>query len=97
VVVQPYKDATQSGVTQVAYHFDKPMITTNVGGLSEMVPDGKVGYVVKPDIEEIVLSLLKYFGEDKEAVFTEQVKIEKKRFSWDQLIDQVYELLNQIK
>ena len=97
IVVQPYKDATQSGVTQVAYHFDKPMITTNVGGLSEMVPDGKVGYVVNPDYEEIALSLLKYFEENKEAEFTEHVREEKKRFSWDQLIDQVYELLNQIK
>ena len=52
MVVQPYKTATQSGVTQIAYHFEKPMIVTNVGGLTEMCPDGKVGYVVEPDENE---------------------------------------------
>ena len=46
LVVQPYKNATQSGVTQIAYHFNKPMIVTNAGGLAEFIPDGKVGYVV---------------------------------------------------
>ncbi|MBK7171876.1 MAG: glycosyltransferase [Bacteroidales bacterium] len=96
IVVQPYKEATQSGVTQVAYHFDKPMITTNVGGLSEMVPDGKVGYVVEPEIEDLSLSLIKYFEEKKEIEFTENVKEEKKRFSWDLLIDQIYQLYDEL-
>ena len=59
IVVQPYKDATQSGVTQIAYHFNKPMITTNVGGLAEIVPDGKVGYVIKPDSKEIAEAINK--------------------------------------
>ncbi|MCD4698902.1 MAG: glycosyltransferase, partial [Bacteroidales bacterium] len=53
LVVQPYKNATQSGVTQIAYHFNKPMITTDVGGLAEMVPHNKVGYVVNPEVKEI--------------------------------------------
>ncbi|MBK7211949.1 MAG: glycosyltransferase [Bacteroidales bacterium] len=92
IVVQPYKDATQSGVTQIAYHFDKPMITTNVGGLSEMVPDGKVGYVVMPDSGDLSLSLIKYFSGSKEEEFTMNVKEEKKRFSWELLIDQIDEL-----
>ncbi len=47
LVVQPYKHATQSGITQVAYHFEKPMVVTNVGGLAEVVPDGKVGFVAE--------------------------------------------------
>ena len=49
LVVQPYKTATQSGVTQIAFHFEKPMLVTDVGGLREIVPAGKCGYVVKPE------------------------------------------------
>mgnify|MGYP002508462035 CR=1 FL=1 len=49
LIVQPYKTATQSGVTQVAFHFEKPMLVTNVGGLAEIVPNGKVGYVTEVD------------------------------------------------
>ncbi len=89
VVVQPYKDATQSGVTQVAYHFGKPMITTNVGGLSEMVPDGKVGYVVEPNAEAIENAIFKFFSERKEEEFTINVKAERERFSWYGLIETI--------
>lgn len=89
IVAQPYKDATQSGVTQIAYHFDKPMLTTNVGGLSEMVPDGKVGFVVAPDKNEISEALLRFFYENLEKEFSRNVSIEKKRFSWDILLSQI--------
>jgi D-inositol-3-phosphate glycosyltransferase len=89
IVAQPYKDATQSGVTQIAYHFDKPMLTTNVGGLSEMVPDGKVGFVVAPDINEISEALLRFFNENKENEFSANASIEKKRFSWEILLNQI--------
>jgi len=89
IVAQPYKEATQSGVTQIAYHFDKPMLTTNVGGLSEMVPDSKVGFVVAPDVNEISEALLRFFNEKKEAEFSANAAIEKKRFSWEILLDQI--------
>jgi glycosyltransferase involved in cell wall biosynthesis len=89
IVAQPYKDATQSGVTQIAYHFEKPMLTTNVGGLSEMVPDGKVGYVVSPDVNEISEALLRFFNEKKEQEFSSNAAIEKKRFSWEILLNQI--------
>ena len=89
IVAQPYKDATQSGVTQIAYHFDKPMLTTNVGGLSEMVPDGKVGYVVAPDVEEITEALLRFFNESKEDEFSANAALEKKRFSWEILMERI--------
>lgn len=89
IVAQPYKDATQSGVTQIAYHFDKPMLTTNVGGLSEMVPDGKVGFVVAPDVNEISEALLRFFKENKEKEFSANAAIEKKRFSWEILLNQI--------
>ncbi|MEN8225534.1 MAG: glycosyltransferase [Bacteroidota bacterium] len=83
LVVQPYRDATQSGVTQVAYHFDKPMVVSNVGALPEMVPDGKVGYVVRPEPEAIAEAIREYFDGNKEQEFTENVKTEKKKYSWD--------------
>lgn len=89
IVAQPYKDATQSGVTQIAYHFEKPMLTTNVGGLSEMVPDGKVGYVVAPDANEISEALLRFFNEEKETEFSVNAAIEKKRFSWEILLEKI--------
>jgi D-inositol-3-phosphate glycosyltransferase len=89
IMAQPYKDATQSGVTQIAYHFEKPMLTTNVGGLSEMVPDGKVGYVVNPDVNEISEALLRFFDENKEKEFSANAALEKRRFSWDILLENI--------
>jgi len=94
IVAQPYKDATQSGVTQIAYHFEKPMLTTNVGGLSEMVPNGKVGYVVAPDSNEISEALLRFYMEAKENEFSAQAAIEKKRFSWEILLDRIDTLVH---
>ena len=89
IVAQPYKDATQSGVTQIAYHFEKPMLTTNVGGLSEMVPNGIVGYVVNPIVNEISDALLRFFIENKEKEFSANAAIEKKRFSWELLLTKI--------
>lgn len=89
IVVQPYKNATQSGVTQVAYHFNKPMITTNVGGLSEMIPDGKVGYVVQPEPDEIANAIHKFYAEKREDEFVKNVISEKERFSWTGLISTI--------
>jgi len=97
IVAQPYKDATQSGVTQIAYHFEKPMLTTNVGGLSEMVPDGKVGFVVAPDVNEISTALLRFFNENKEKEFSTNAAIEKKRFSWDILLENIDSVVDDSK
>ena len=97
IVAQPYKDATQSGVTQIAYHFDKPMLTTNVGGLSEMVSDGKVGFVVAPEVNEISEALLRFFNEKKEAEFSANAASEKKRFSWEILLNQIDSIVDLCK
>lgn len=97
IVAQPYKDATQSGVTQIAYHFEKPMLTTNVGGLSEMVPDGKVGFVVAPDVNEISEALLRFFNENKEEEFSANAAVEKKRFSWEILLNQIDSIVDLCK
>ena len=97
IVVQPYKDATQSGVTQIAYHFNKPMITTDVGGLAEIVPNGKVGYVIQPNIAELADAINKFYEGNKEAEFIENVIIEKQKYSWESMIETIDQLLKKIK
>lgn len=90
IVAQPYKSATQSGVTQIAYHFNKPMIVTDVGGLSEMVPHGKVGYVVPPEAEKVADAMLDFFSSpDKEKQMIEAVKQEKKKYSWEIMMNEI--------
>ena len=97
VVVQPYKSATQSGVTQIAYHFNKPMIVTNVGGLPELVPDGKAGYVVNVDSKELADAIVKYYDEDKEQQMMEEVKKLRYQFSWEILVQRIFELESMLK
>ena len=92
LVVQPYRSATQSGVTQIASYFEKPMVVTDVGGLREIVHDGKSGYVVKPVASEIAEAILDYFVNDRKAIFTEGVKLEKERFSWDKMTASILEV-----
>ena len=93
IVVQPYKDATQSGVTQIAYHFNKPMITTDVGGLAEIVPDGKVGFVVNPNVDELVNAISDFYIKNKEKEFIENVKLEKQKYKWENMIKTIDSLL----
>jgi len=93
LVVQPYKSATQSGVTQIAYHFNKPMIITNVGGLAEFVPDGKVGFVVEPRPAEIARSILRFYSEAREAEFVQNAREEKQKYSWSRMLDAIDEVV----
>ncbi|MDZ7879647.1 MAG: glycosyltransferase [Saprospiraceae bacterium] len=83
LVVQPYRTATQSGISQVAYHFEKPMIVTNVGGLPEIVPHGKAGYVVEPTPLSIAVALVDFYEKKQLDAFEEGVVAQKKRFSWE--------------
>lgn len=92
IVVQPYKTATQSGVTQIAFHFEKPMLVTDVGGLREIVADGKCGYVVKPESEAITAALIDYFDNSRKEQFTAGVKQEKEKFSWDKMTKAILEV-----
>lgn len=85
LIVQPYKSATQSGVTQVAFHFEKPMLVTNVGGLGEIVHDHKMGYAVIPDSSAIAEAIRDYFMNDRQADFTEYLKLEKSKYEWDKM------------
>ncbi len=97
LLVQPYKTATQSGVTQIGYHFNKPMIVTNVGGLSEMCPDGKVGFVVEPKPKSIADAILKFYNDTDLEKMNLSIQEEKKNYSWEILTKNVFDLLSQIK
>ncbi len=94
IVVQPYKSATQSGVTQIAYHFENPMLVTDVGGLKEIVPDGKCGYVVKPDPAAIAGALTDFFQNSRKDTFVKNIKTEKLRFSWGRMTAAINEVFN---
>jgi glycosyltransferase involved in cell wall biosynthesis len=96
LVVQPYKSATQSGVTQIAYHFDKPMLVTDVGGLNEIVSHQKGGYVVSPDAKGIAAAIADYFENNRKATFTDCVRKEKERFSWKNMTDSITEVFYKI-
>jgi D-inositol-3-phosphate glycosyltransferase len=97
MVVQPYRSATQSGVTQIAYHFDKPMLVTDVGGLSEIVPHGKVGYVVQPNVPAIADAINDFYENKREAGYVANTQLEKKRFQWDSFASSIEGLYKKIK
>lgn len=90
MVVQPYKTATQSGVTQIAYHFGRPMTVTDVGGLGEVVPDGVCGYVAEPSAEGVAKALKRYLSELPD--FSEGLAEQKKKYSWESLTKAILEL-----
>lgn len=91
LVVQPYRNATQSGVTPLAYHFEKPMLVTNVGGLPSLVPDKKVGLVVEPDPPAIANGILQFYQLGEEY-FIPHLREEKKKYQWSNLVNSVFEL-----
>ena len=87
LIVQPYKSATQSGVTQVAFHFEKPILVTRVGGLEEIVHDGKMGYAVAPEAGAIAQALSDYFQQHRQSDFTNYLRQEKPKYSWSRLTE----------
>jgi len=90
-VIQPYRNATQSGVTPLAYHFEKPMIVTNVGGLASLVQHEKAGIVAQPAPESIANAILRFYqlGED---YFLPHLRSEKQKYSWSNLVEAIKEL-----
>ena len=85
LIVQPYKTATQSGVTQVAFHFEKPMLVTNVGGLGEIVHDHQMGYACEPTAESIAADVLDYYQNDRQQAFTAYLQKEKTKYVWSSM------------
>ena len=95
-VVQPYRNATQSGVTPLAYHFEKPMIVTNVGSLPSLVPDGKVGLVAEPEAGSIAAAVMRYF-ELGEIYFIPHLRSEKEKYSWNKMTEAILKLADDIQ
>ena len=86
LVVLPYLSATQSGIVQIAYGFGKPVVVTEVGGLPDVVEDGRTGYVVNPnDSSALASAILRFFDENKEDVFIRNIEKEAYRFSWERM------------
>lgn len=94
LVAQTYRNATNSGVTMVGYFYEKPMLVTNVGGLAEIVPDGKAGYVVPGDVKAISNAIADYFEHNREATYTQGVVEEKKKYEWSTFVEKVVNLYN---
>ena len=94
LIVQPYKTATQSGVTQIAYHFERPMLVTRVGGLAEIVPNGKVGYVCEVNEDEIAEAIRSFAVMDtkqRDASFRKNIQNEKQKYAWSAMTAKIYD------
>lgn len=94
LIVQPYKAATQSGVTQIAYHFERPMLVTRVGGLAEIVPNGKVGYVCEVNEDEIAEAIRSFAAMDtkqRDASFRKNIQNEKQKYAWSAMTAKIYD------
>jgi glycosyltransferase involved in cell wall biosynthesis len=93
VVVLPYRSATQSGIVQIAFGLNTPVITTDVGGLSESVDDGLTGLVVPPeDPEALADAIVQFFEHNLGPTFEENIRADSERFGWQPLIDQLEDL-----
>ena len=96
LIVQPYKSATQSGVTQVAFHFEKPMLVTNVGGLGEIIHDHQMGYAVDPNAQAIAEALTDYYTQNRQADYTAYLIQQKENYSWAKLAESFVTIYNNI-
>ncbi len=96
LVALPYRSATQSGVTQVSFHFEVPTLVTNVGGLGEIIPDKVAGYVVESNGKAIAEGIKDYFENNRMPSFTEGMKKEKQKYDWKIFVDEVIDLYKKI-
>lgn len=94
IIAQPYRSATQSGVTQIAYNFGKPMIVTDIGGLRETVPDQRCGYVVKPETDSVSAAIADFFINNRKEEMTHNVMYEKHKYAWGAMTSAIIELYN---
>jgi glycosyltransferase involved in cell wall biosynthesis len=90
-VIQPYRNATQSGVTPLAYYFEKPMIVTNVGGLPSLVPNEKAGLVTEPTAQSVANAILRFY-QLGENYFLPHLRSEKQKYSWSNLTNAIKEI-----
>lgn len=91
-VIQPYRNATQSGVTPLAYHFEVPMVVTNVGGLPDLVPHGRSGLVTKPEPTAIADAILEFYQKGKQHFIPSLRR--KEKYSWEIMVESIWTLAN---
>lgn len=90
LVVLPYRSATQSGIVQIAYHYEKPVLATSVGGLPEVIRPGKTGYLVPPnDPFSLAKAVVQFFTQDKKIPFGQWIRKEKEAYSWDRMAEAI--------
>ena len=89
MVLQTYRTATQSGVTQIGYHFERPMLLTDVGGLAEIIPHENVGYVTPVDPKFVADAIDDFYTKNREEEFANNTKTVKKRFTWKSLVQAI--------
>jgi len=92
LIVQPYKSATQSGISQLAIYFEKPMVVTDVGGLKEIVGHEKGGFVVQPDVDEITAAIKRYFTDTDQSAMISYIRQLKQKFSWASFYSEIKRL-----
>ena len=95
IVVNPYIDATQSAIVQIAYGFEKTCVVTNVGGLPDVVDDMETGYVVEPfSPESIENAVCDYYLNNRETVFRRNIKAQQAKFSWERMVEEINTFFN---
>ena len=92
LIVQPYRTATQSGISQLAYYYEKPMVATKVGGLPEIIEDGESGYIVEISKKAIANAIIDFYENDRAKDFVKAVRRNKKRFSWANMVKAIEQL-----
>jgi len=97
LVAQTYITATQSGVTQIAYHFGRPMLVTDVGGLAEIVPHTKAGYVVATDADKISDAIVDFYSNNRESEMAEFVQQKAGDFTWEAMVNEIDNLYLDLK
>ncbi len=93
-VVLPYRDATQSGIVQIAMNFRKPVIATNVGGLGEVIENGKTGFIVEKENPQMLADAIKkFYMNNSEPEFVKNISMEAEKYSWKKFVDGIFEMI----
>lgn len=95
LVVLPYRDATQSGIVQIAMNFRKPVVAANVGGLGEVISDNETGFIVgKENPKALAGAIEKFYSENKESEFVKNIQKEVEKYSWKKFVSGMIEIMN---